>query len=158
MMGKRLRCALASLALCIGLVTSAVVPAMAAEIEPYSTTDYVLKLYLKTKGDTYGTGWAAKDTTSSTYVFAQSFTGKPCRLYVDGRKKVGSTWKSENCTSGRYGTYAPISKKGQYEIHNLVKEWGYTQARVTAWANNNGATTILGVWSADCAGNYTDLN
>lgn len=31
------------------------------------------------------------------------------------------------------------------------------RARLTAWANN-GATSVAGVWSSDCAGSYPSIN
>ena len=38
-----------------------------------------------------------------------------------------------------------------------ANEWGYGYARLTAWANN-GATSVAGVWSSDCAGSYPSIN
>lgn len=105
------------------------------------------------KGASQGTEWRGKDSYSSTYLRVDYRTGKSPHLFVDGaNNSKGAGWR--NCTNGDYVRAPGV---GQYEIHNGVRELGYAFARLTGWADQ-GSGKLSGLWSPDCAGNYTDLN
>ena len=125
-----------------------------SDISTVSTKDTQYYLNLNCYGDTDGTDWRTKDTSSSTYIYAKSFSGYCCRLFVDGSKYSDGSNRDSGCMIG----VARLCRQGQYEIHNNVYERGNSYAQITAWAYQSGRTHVDGVWSPDCGGDYTDLN
>lgn len=148
---------LVTAALAMSLFCTPATYALAADaqpITPRSTVDRDYYFELGRKGATDGTSWQPKDDYSSTYLRVDGREGTPSRLYVDGARSIGGSG-AYNCTIG--GSVRAPCYTGKYEIHNNVKEWGYSHARLTAWADIDPGT-LRGVWSPDCGGNYTDLN
>lgn len=120
------------------------------EIEPRSATDSVFHFTMSGNG-TNGTSGRTKDNATSSYV-GIDYISKACRMYIDGAHGKYGPWS--NCT---VGGYANATRVGNWRIMNYVNEWGYSHARLTAWANN-GATTVYGVWSSDSVGTYPSIN
>lgn len=133
--------------LCLAFALIAIVPPSLAHA---STVDSSYKFSMSYKG-TSATPGRAKANDSSTYVNISSITN-PCRMYVDGAKSKSGSWT--NCT---VRGYANAKKTGNWRIMNYVNEWGYSYARLTAWANS-GSTSVRGYWSPDCAGSYSAIN
>ncbi len=115
-----------------------------------STADYAYNFDMSGNG-TNGTSGRTKDNDSSSYVKISSITNS-CRMYIDGAKSSNGPWR--NCT---VHDYANATRVGNWRIMNYVNEWGYSYARLTAWANN-GSAKVSGVWSSDCAGSYPAIN
>lgn len=164
--GRILRCSRKSLCLAIATTFLSVLlaaPALAhaSTPTPLSTKNRPYDLSINVRGDSDETGFAEKDSYSSTYVCFSSYSGAPCNMHVDGAHSSSGAGRY-NCTiPTRGGNHVVVNKsmKGkEYEIHNNVKEYGYSHASVTVWNSYDERTVISGVWSPDCAGNYTDLN
>lgn len=165
MRSKKLYHAACSLALTGALLVAGGAPAMAHELSVHvgtaPTEDPITILRSNTSNSsfsfpmpangTHGTGGRAKQDASPTYVRIDSIT-RPCRMYVDGASSSSGVWY--NCTNGGY---ARAYRTGHFQIHQTVYESGYRWARLTAWANE-GASTVKGAWSPDCAGSYPDMN
>lgn len=115
-----------------------------------STADSAYDFRMSGNG-TNGTSGRLKDNDSSSYVKISSIT-RSCRMYIDGGHSRTGSWR--NCT---VNDHANATRVGNWRIMNYVNEWGYGYARLTAWANN-GATSVAGVWSSDCAGSYPSIN
>lgn len=120
------------------------------EAEPRSASDSAYSFSMSGNG-TNGTSGRSKDNDSSSYVKISSITNS-CRMYIDGAHGKYGSWN--NCT---VNGYANATRAGNWRIMNYVNEWGYSYARLTAWANN-GATSLYGVWSPDSVGTYPSIN
>lgn len=115
-----------------------------------STADSAYDFNMSGNG-TNGTSGRLKSNDSSSYVKISRITNS-CRMYIDGAKSKTGAWR--NCT---VNGYANATRVGNWRIMNYVNEWGYSYARLTAWANN-GSASVSGVWSSDCAGSYPSIN
>lgn len=120
------------------------------EATPRSSTDYAFDFAMSGNG-TNGTTGRSKDNATSSYVWIKSINNS-CRMYIDGGRTSSGSWY--NCT---VNGYANATRAGKWRIMNYVNEWGYSYARLTAWANN-GYTSLYGVWSADSVGTYPAIN
>ncbi|MBS5866029.1 MAG: hypothetical protein KIC37_06720 [Coriobacteriaceae bacterium] len=129
-------------------------------------TKVLLRRTTKDKGYTFelsafnrgqSTPGREKDDTSPTYVniayLNNSNYNGTARMYVDGAKSKTGSWKNMTV-----GGYAPILKKGQWCIHNNVKESGYDYARLRGWFVRGSKVTVSGVWSPDSMYSYPSMN
>lgn len=135
------------------LVVPASVFADEPQIAPASTIDSSYGFNFSGWFQRANTSWRPKDTSSSTYLRVDSTSSTSMKLYVDGAYDSGGSGY-KNFTNGGY-VWSP--GPGRYEIHNLVRENGRTWARLGA-SSDRGKASLAGVWSPDCAGNYTNLN
>lgn len=124
--------------------------ALAAPAFAGNTSNTYFTFNLPWTGATYGTGWRAKEDSSSTFVCATTVTNM-CQLYVDGSRDGGSP---VNCT---VNGSAFLREPGSYQIYQDVNEWGYNEARLTSWAQY-GPAIISGYWSPDSYGTYPIIN
>lgn len=113
----------------------------------YNNGDTSYNFVLLPKGDRTGaTSWRRKDDKTSTYVWVKSCSGKP-RMYVDGAKnEYGGSWRDVTVGIHR------ATKKGEFRIPNLVRENGYSYARLTSWSNK--PAEVHGKWSPDSSKSY----
>lgn len=100
---------------------------------------------------TWGTDGRLKTDASSTYINPTTMQMRTCRVYVDAW--TGSGWNNQTV----YG-YATVPSTGKWRIRqNVFENYGTTNARLSAWANNGGGV-LAGYWSPDSWGSYTAIN
>ena len=152
---RKLISAAAGLFLATSLAIAAPITALAndSQVVPTSTVDSSFNFYFTGWFQRANTAWRSKDTTTSTYLRVAATSATSMKLYVDGAYNSGGNGYA-NFTNGGY-VWSP--GPGRYEIHNTVRENGRTWARLGA-SSDRGPSSLSGVWSPDCAGNYTDLN
>ena len=145
--------AAAALVACLGVASPQF--AVADEIVP------MMNNHDENYGFSFNFWWQTADTSfydkeepTSTYLYVSSLSDNSMRLYVNGATTKSGSGK-KNCTNGGYVNSPRVT--GGYEIHNGVYEYGYRFANLGA-SSDYGPGSLHGVWSPDCAGNYTDLN
>ncbi len=85
--------------------------------------------------------------------------------YYDSFRVRACGWTAASSTTWINLTYVPnvgtvsyvtCSKNVSYEIHNMIYEYGFAYANLGFHSTGGSRDYISGVWSPDCAGNYTD--
>lgn len=104
------------------------------------------------------TDYRVKTNTSAVYCkWTKASEGSTkVNASVHGKINYGD-WIDKNFTCLADGTYVDhvVCKVGTaYEIHSTAYENG--QPNVCVWMSTGKTETLSGVWSPDCAGNYTD--
>lgn len=124
--------------------------AVAAPAFAANTGDTSFVLAMNYTGATYGTGWRAKEDASSSYIRVD-YLSAPCQVFVDGMRWDGYV---QDCT---VNDRAYLGYRGEFAILQNVREWGFSQARLTSWAPY-GPSTVSGWWSPDSWGWYPIIN
>lgn len=119
--------------------------------ETYANTgDTGFHFYMKSSGNTSGTGFRRKDNATAVYVHVAGHKNAP-RMFVDGaRNNSGSGWR--DCTQGIYRARS----NGKWAIHTLVYENGFRSARITSRAER-ADSLVTGLWSPDSSRGYPTM-
>lgn len=110
--------------------------------------------------NTQGTRGRKKNDISPVYVQVKVFTVDAVTFYVDGGKSKNGPWYNLTVNGKARLTQTKHSSskaRGKYCIHTLVREAGYSHARLTGWTNGYRGK-VKGVWSPDSMYTYVSLN
>lgn len=130
------------------VVSAMAVPASAEEIVPYTSADSSFDFTFGFFGKDNTVG-RAKDDKTSTYIKVETCPTNGFEVFVDGANSANAWWWDDTTTIGS----PKVSRTGKFLIRQLVKEKGYSYARLGGY-RSSGSGGASGKWSPD----YSSLN
>lgn len=146
-----------SACLCVLMTLSVLcAPALAA-----NTSDEPFGFYISASGYTrmQNSAARAKTDTSALYVYFDKSTVYKVRIQALGATSQYASyddWGNYTRANGVNVDYVTCSRKVDYSIHSMIKEYGYGWAKLAFKTQYSSTEYISGEWSPDTMNVHTD--